>query len=184
MLSSRSCPEVDRRSLFLPAGTMTMDDKIAVNSVLLASGATISEMNTIRKQLSPIKGGRLAQAALPGKSGDARNFRCSAMIPQRLLLDQLWLETGRARLEATRRYNIAQLLSYRYGSPVYQDTRLSTVEPKVANGGVHDFGSFAMIRAMVSGSHWESSRNFRTPPSQDRTSARNSSLACQFGRHP
>lgn len=53
--------------LVLPAGNMTLADKRAVNQALLASGATISEMNTVRKQLSNIKGGRLAQAAYPAK---------------------------------------------------------------------------------------------------------------------
>lgn len=53
--------------LVSPAGRMTLDDKKAVNSALLASGATISEMNTVRRQLSAIKGGRLAQAAYPAR---------------------------------------------------------------------------------------------------------------------
>lgn len=53
--------------LVSPAGTMTLADKQAVNQALLASGATISEMNTVRKQLSNIKGGKLAQAAYPAK---------------------------------------------------------------------------------------------------------------------
>lgn len=42
-----------------PAG-MTLDDEIAVNEALLASGAPISAMNVLRKHLSTIKGGRLA----------------------------------------------------------------------------------------------------------------------------
>src|SRR5262249_6459771 len=46
-----------------PAGGMTLADKQAVNQALLASGATISEMNVVRKHLSAIKGGRLAAAA-------------------------------------------------------------------------------------------------------------------------
>ncbi|TGR64402.1 glycerate kinase [bacterium M00.F.Ca.ET.194.01.1.1] len=53
--------------LVSPTGNMTLADKRAVNQALLASGATISEMNTVRKQLSNIKGGRLAQAAYPAK---------------------------------------------------------------------------------------------------------------------
>ncbi|MGV1988226.1 glycerate kinase type-2 family protein [Agrobacterium sp. 22-221-1] len=53
--------------LVSPAGRMTLDDKKAVNRALLASGATISEMNTVRRQLSGIKGGRLAQAAHPAR---------------------------------------------------------------------------------------------------------------------
>ena len=50
-----------------PAGAMTLADKQAVNKALLASGATIAEMNVVRKHLSAIKGGRLAQAALPAR---------------------------------------------------------------------------------------------------------------------
>ncbi|MQB12683.1 glycerate kinase [Agrobacterium sp. ICMP 6402] len=50
-----------------PAEGMTLADKMAVNRALLASGATISEMNAVRKHLSRIKGGRLALAARPAR---------------------------------------------------------------------------------------------------------------------
>ncbi|KSV75513.1 hypothetical protein N185_16875 [Sinorhizobium sp. GW3] len=50
-----------------PAGALTLADEIAVNEVLLASGAPIGVMNTIRKHISTIKGGRLAAAAYPAR---------------------------------------------------------------------------------------------------------------------
>ena len=56
-------------SALLPAPPegMTLVDEVAVNRALLASGAPISAMNTIRKHLSRIKGGRLALAAAPAR---------------------------------------------------------------------------------------------------------------------
>jgi hydroxypyruvate reductase len=53
--------------LAAPATGLTLADEIAVNQALLASGAPISAMNTIRKHVSTIKGGRLAAAAWPAK---------------------------------------------------------------------------------------------------------------------
>jgi glycerate 2-kinase len=53
--------------LALPAEGVSLEDKQAVNKALLKSGATISEMNAVRKHLSAIKGGRLAAAASPAK---------------------------------------------------------------------------------------------------------------------
>lgn len=50
-----------------PAAGLTLADKQAINRALLASGATITEMNCIRKHLSAIKGGRLAAAARPAR---------------------------------------------------------------------------------------------------------------------
>ena len=50
-----------------PTGSLTLDDEIAVNRALLASGAPIAAMNTIRKHVSAIKGGRLAAAAHPAR---------------------------------------------------------------------------------------------------------------------
>jgi glycerate 2-kinase len=51
----------------LPADGVTLEEKQAVNKALLKSGATISEMNCVRKHLSAIKGGRLARAAYPAR---------------------------------------------------------------------------------------------------------------------
>ncbi|MEM9682117.1 MAG: glycerate kinase [Pseudomonadota bacterium] len=51
----------------LPADGLTLADKQAVNRALLRSGATIDEMNCVRKHLSAIKGGRLAAAAAPAR---------------------------------------------------------------------------------------------------------------------
>lgn len=51
--------------LVAPGEGLTLEDKQAVNSALLASGATISEMNCVRRHLSNIKGGRLAAACHP-----------------------------------------------------------------------------------------------------------------------
>ncbi|MBZ9656868.1 glycerate kinase [Phyllobacterium sp. 2063] len=50
-----------------PPEGMTLEDEIAVNKILLASGAPISAMNAVRKHLSTIKGGRLAAAAYPAR---------------------------------------------------------------------------------------------------------------------
>lgn len=50
-----------------PPPGMTLADEAELNRILLASGAPISVMNSIRKQVSGIKGGRLAAAAAPAK---------------------------------------------------------------------------------------------------------------------
>ena len=53
--------------LTLPANGLTLADKQRINRELLACGAPIGEMNTVRKHLSRIKGGRLAAACHPAK---------------------------------------------------------------------------------------------------------------------
>jgi hydroxypyruvate reductase len=53
--------------LSLPAEGLTLDDKQAVNRALLKSGATISEMNCVRRHLSAVKGGRLALRCAPAR---------------------------------------------------------------------------------------------------------------------
>ncbi|SMO94753.1 glycerate kinase type-2 family protein [Paracoccus laeviglucosivorans] len=50
-----------------PAPSLTLDEKMQVNRLLLASGAPISVMNRVRRRLSAIKGGRLALAAAPAR---------------------------------------------------------------------------------------------------------------------
>ena len=53
--------------LALPAPGLSLTDKQEVNRALLKLGANIGEMNTVRKHLSDIKGGRLAIAAQPAR---------------------------------------------------------------------------------------------------------------------
>ena len=51
----------------LPLLGLTLEHKQAVNRALLKSGATISEINCVRRHLSAIKGGRLAAACHPAR---------------------------------------------------------------------------------------------------------------------
>ena len=53
--------------LSLPSAGVPLADKRAVTAQLLRSGASIGEINTVRKHLSAIKGGRLAAAAAPAR---------------------------------------------------------------------------------------------------------------------
>ena len=53
--------------LTLPVDGVSLEDKQKVNSELLRCGASIDEINCLRKHLSQIKGGRLAVAAYPAK---------------------------------------------------------------------------------------------------------------------
>lgn len=51
--------------LNLPEGDLTLDDMRQINRLLLASGADIAHMNTVRKHLCKMKGGRLVNLAYP-----------------------------------------------------------------------------------------------------------------------
>ncbi|MEZ5675141.1 hydroxypyruvate reductase [Thalassovita litoralis] len=53
--------------LAAPADGLELADEVALNQALLASGAPIGAMNAVRKQVSRIKGGRLAAAAHPAR---------------------------------------------------------------------------------------------------------------------
>ena len=53
--------------LSLPAEGVDLQEKRRINADLLKSGATIGEMNCVRKHLSAVKGGRLALACHPAK---------------------------------------------------------------------------------------------------------------------
>ncbi len=53
--------------LVLPLPGLSLDDKQAVNRALLKSGATIREINCVRRHLSAIKGGRLGAACHPAQ---------------------------------------------------------------------------------------------------------------------
>jgi glycerate 2-kinase len=51
----------------LPAPPITLEEKQQTTRLMLACGANIHEMNTVRKHLSAIKGGRLAEMAAPAQ---------------------------------------------------------------------------------------------------------------------
>lgn len=51
----------------LPGAGIALEDKQAINRALLACGASITEMNCVRRHLSRIKGGRLAAACHPAR---------------------------------------------------------------------------------------------------------------------
>jgi len=53
--------------LAAPAAGLSFADEVALNEALLASGAPIGAMNAVRKQVSAIKGGRLAAACAPAR---------------------------------------------------------------------------------------------------------------------
>lgn len=50
-----------------PASPITLADKQAVTRLLLAAGATINQLNAVRKHCSLLKGGQLARAAAPAR---------------------------------------------------------------------------------------------------------------------
>ncbi len=51
----------------MPADGVSLDEKAKTTNLLLKSGATINELNTIRKHLSKIKGGKLPEYSYPAK---------------------------------------------------------------------------------------------------------------------
>lgn len=60
-----------------PAHNITLQEKITTTELLLASGATINQINCVRKHLSQLKGGSLARMAVPA---DLHTFILSDVI--------------------------------------------------------------------------------------------------------
>lgn len=95
-----------------PAG-LSLEDEIALNCALLASGVPIAAMNSIRKHVSRIKGGRLALAAAPAKvvslvvsdiPGDNPAFVASGpTIPDRSTCEDALAAIKRYRIELPER---------------------------------------------------------------------------------
>lgn len=63
-----------------PVEGITLEEKLKTIKVLASRGATIHELNTVRKNLSDIKGGKLAEAAFPAKVYITHKFFCH--VPQ------------------------------------------------------------------------------------------------------
>ena len=82
--------------LCYPAEGMTLDEKREVHQLLLFCGADILQINAVRKHLSRVKGGLLAQAALPAELinltvsdviEDPPDYICCPVVPDTSSLD-------------------------------------------------------------------------------------------------
>jgi hydroxypyruvate reductase len=122
-----------------PAGDITLGEKQAINAALLASGAPIDKMNTVRKHLSRVKGGQLAAAIYPARHlslmisdipGDDPSFIASGPT----VGDETKPSDALAILEA---YGIEipssvmSVLSAESGVVAPEDTRLSRTETRI-----------------------------------------------------
>nr|AID69665.1 putative glycerate kinase [uncultured organism] len=125
--------------MIAPAGTITLEEKQAINAGLLSSGAPIDRMNTVRKHLSLVKGGQLAAAVHPAKllslmisdvPGDDPAFIGSGpTVPDN--------STSTDALAILKQYDIAMpasveaVLAGKSGVVAASDPRLSTTENRV-----------------------------------------------------
>lgn len=118
-----------------PADPMTLNDKQAVNRALLASGATIQEMNVVRKGLSAIKGGRLAAAAQPARI-------VTLVISDVPGDDPAAVASGPTLPDNGRREDVLRIL-HRYGVSLPETAKhalsryVAKVSPEVGHADVH-----------------------------------------------
>jgi len=109
----------------LPVAGMTLDGKKAITRQLLASGATIHEMNTVRKHLSAIKGGHLAALGAPAT--------VVALILSDVIGDDLSvIGSGPTVLDSTTVDDAAAVLK-RFGIPVPQLTETPKTQVNAQN---------------------------------------------------
>ncbi|MSO69169.1 MAG: glycerate kinase [Alphaproteobacteria bacterium] len=127
--------------LALPIEGVTLDDKRAVTGALLRSGATIHEINAVRKHLSAIKGGRLAAAAYPARVmtvviSDVPGDDLSVIASGPTVPDPSTFADARAVLakyRITPPPSVAQhLMAAREESPKPGDPRLARAEARLA----------------------------------------------------
>ena len=126
--------------LALPCEGLSLEDKQRINRQLLQSGAHIGEMNTVRKHLSAIKGGRLAAACAPARVvtltiSDVPGDDVSVIASGPTVADAT---TCAQALEILRRYGIevpdavrAQLDSGALETPKPGDPRLARCETQL-----------------------------------------------------
>ena len=91
----------------MPVDSVTLTEKKKVTKLLLSSGASIFEINAVRKHLSKIKGGRLAQAVFPAKLinltvsdviGDPLDYITDPTVPDTSTFADALRTLGRYRL--------------------------------------------------------------------------------------
>lgn len=139
--------------LTLPAPGLTLADKQAINRQLLNSGASIHEMNAVRKHLSAIKGGRLAAAAYPARVvtlviSDVPGDDPAVVASGPTVADP---SSAAEALETLRRYAITQpeavLRHLRSGeeTPKPDDPRLARAQTRVIATAEHSLKAAAAL---------------------------------------
>ena len=124
--------------LALPAPGLTLDDKQNVNRALLKSGATISEMNCVRRHLSAVKGGRLAAACHPARvvtllMSDVPGDNPMDIASGPTVEDPTTCEDA---LDALRRYDIALPQSVRHVLESGEGESVKPGDPRLAHAEV------------------------------------------------
>lgn len=124
-----------------PAEGLTFADKQAVTRALLRSGANIGEINTVRKHLSRIKGGRLARHAQPARVvtlaiSDVPRDEPSAIgsgptVPDPTMLAEARAIVARYKLDlpesVTRALNDPRNETPKPGDPIFQNTSFTLI---------------------------------------------------------
>jgi len=119
----------------LPAGEITLSEKQAVTRMLLECGATIGEINTVRKHISLSKGGQMARAAFPATTvnlmlsdvvGDRLDVIASGpFVPDSSTFQDAWSIIEKYRLESApssvRRYLERGMLGETEETPKAED---------------------------------------------------------------
>jgi glycerate 2-kinase len=129
--------------LTLPATGISLADKQAINSALLRSGATITEINTVRKHISAIKGGRLALACAPAQvctlaisdvaGDDLAVIASGPTTPDDTTIDDARNVLKKFGIEAPR--NVERYLANGDETPKAGDPRLPGLSAKIVASG-------------------------------------------------
>ncbi|MYN26027.1 glycerate kinase type-2 family protein [Duganella levis] len=127
----------------LPLDGITLEDKQQVNQALLTSGATISEMNCVRRHLSAIKGGRLAAACHPAKvvtllisdvpGDDPRDIASGPTVPDASTCADALAIIQRYAIDLPER--VLDVLRSGRGESIKPD------DPRLANNEIHIIGT-------------------------------------------
>jgi hydroxypyruvate reductase len=108
----------------LPAQGLTLDDKKQTARMLMARGADIYELNTVRKHLSAIKGGQLAAAA----QGQVLTLALSDVVGDDLSV----IASGPTVADESTYEQAFQILGRRGGHPAYPDAVVNRLRRGVA----------------------------------------------------
>ncbi|WP_426077986.1 glycerate kinase type-2 family protein [Janthinobacterium sp. PSPC3-1] len=124
--------------LALPLAGITLADKQDLNRALLASGATIGEMNCVRRHLSAIKGGRLAAACHPARVltlaiSDVPGDKPGDIASGPTVADATSCQDA---LDIVRRYGIALPASIREALESGRGESVKPGDPRLANSSI------------------------------------------------